>query len=159
MEDRKNGRMDEWMSERRNVNRGYRKLIVWLDAIEYYRLTCEIFRRFPYELKRVASQQIASVDSIHRNIAEGYCRRSVKEYLHFLNIALASAGESISGLHAYRAGEQLSKADFDKTDAIAYKLENGLKRLIESLEQKRDAGDWDDSFIVRESNAAYGVTE
>ena len=104
MEDRKNGRMDEWMSERRNVNRGYRKLIVWLDAIEYYRLTCEIFRRFPYELKRVASQQIASVDSIHRNIAEGYCRRSVKEYLHFLNIALAAAGESISGLHAYRAG-------------------------------------------------------
>jgi four helix bundle protein len=137
------------------VNRGYRQLIVWQDAIAYYRVTCQMFRPFPYELKRVASQQVAAPDSIHRNIAEGYCRRSIKEYLHFLNIALASAGESVSGLHACRAAEQLSKADFDKADAIVYKLENGLKRLIESLEQKRDAGDWDDSFIVRESNAAY----
>ena len=59
------------MTERRNINRGYMKLIVWQDAKSYYVLTCRIFRAFPYELKRVASQQIASVDSIHRNIAEG----------------------------------------------------------------------------------------
>ena len=151
--------MEDWESPLKNVNRGYRKLIVWQDAIAYYRLTWEIFRKFPYEAKRVASQQIAAADSIHRNIAEGYCRRSIKEYLQFLNIALASAGESVSGLHAYRAAGQLDKAAFDKADAIAYKLENGLKRLIESLEQKRDAGDWNESFIVRESNAAYRVSE
>ena len=64
---------------RRNRNRGYRKLIVWNDAVECYVLTCRDFRAFPYELKRVASQQISSVDSVHRNIAEGYCRRSGKE--------------------------------------------------------------------------------
>jgi hypothetical protein len=52
---------------RKNRNRGYQKLIVWDDAINYYSLTCEVFRYFPYELKRVASQQIASVDSVHRN--------------------------------------------------------------------------------------------
>jgi four helix bundle protein len=68
-------------SQRRNINRGYRQLIVWQDAIDYYVFTCQIFRPFPYPLRRVASQQIASVDSIHRNIAEGYCRRSVREYL------------------------------------------------------------------------------
>ena len=39
---------------------------------------------------------------------------------------------------------------------MVYKLENGLKQLIESLQRKRDAGDWNDSFVVRESNAAYG---
>lgn len=159
MEDRKDGRVEDWESPLRNVNRGYRKLTVWQDAIAYYRITCPIFRAFPYEFRRVASNQIAAVDSIHRNVAEDYCRRSVKEYLNFLNIALASAGESVSGLHAYRATGQLSKPDFDKADVIAYKLENGLKRLIESLEKKRDAGDWDDSFIVRESNAAYGAME
>ena len=75
---------------RKNRNRGYQKLTVWKDAIEYYFLTCDVFRPFPYELKRVASQQIASADSVHRNIAEGYCRRSIKEYLNFLNIALGS---------------------------------------------------------------------
>jgi four helix bundle protein len=45
-------------------------------------------------------QAIASTDSAHRNIAEGYCRRSIREYLNFLNIALGSLGESVSGLYA-----------------------------------------------------------
>lgn len=83
-------------TQRKNVNRGYRGLRVWQDAIEYYAQTCDVFLKFPYELKRVASNHIASVDSIHRNIAEGFCRRSIREYLQFLNYALASAGESVS---------------------------------------------------------------
>jgi hypothetical protein len=37
--------------QRKNINRGYRKLKVWNDAIEYYVLTCNIFKKFPYELK------------------------------------------------------------------------------------------------------------
>ena len=35
------------MSARRNKNRGYQKLRVWGDAIEYYRETYEVFRKFP----------------------------------------------------------------------------------------------------------------
>src|SRR6266436_5292985 len=80
------------MTERKNINRGYQKLIVWQDAADLYVLTCTTFRKFQFELRRVASNQIASVDSVHRNIAEGYCRRSLKEYLQFLNFALASLG-------------------------------------------------------------------
>lgn len=142
--------------ERKNINRGYMKLIVWQDARELYVLTSRVFRNFPYELKRVASQQIASVDSIHRNIAEGYARRSINEYLQFLNIALSSAGESVSGLHVYKAADQITADHFEAMDALAYKLENGLKRLIESLQMKRETGGWEDSFIVREMNEIYG---
>jgi four helix bundle protein len=94
---------------RKNLNRGYMKLIVWQDAKALYVLTCKMFRTFPYELKRVASQQIASVDSIHRNVAEGYARRSLSEYLQFLNIALGSAGESVSGIHVYFEAGQILK--------------------------------------------------
>jgi len=144
------------MSERKNINRGYMKLIVWQDAKALYVRTCMTFRVFPYELKRVASQQIASVDSIHRNIAEGYCRRSLKEYLQFLNVALGSAGESVSGLDVYAASNQITPVQFEELDAIAFKLENGLKRLIESLQEKQATGTWQDSFVIRESNAAYG---
>ena len=97
---------------RRNKNRGYQKLRVWNDAIEYYVQTCKIFRGFPYELKRVATQAMASTDSVHRNIAEGYCRRSVREYLNFLNIALGSLGESVSGLYAYRKAKQITQDEF-----------------------------------------------
>ena len=74
------------MSDRKNINRGYQKLTVWQDAADLYVLTSKIFRKLPYELRRVAANQIASVDSVHRNIAEGYCRRSLNEYLQFLNV-------------------------------------------------------------------------
>jgi four helix bundle protein len=145
------------MIQRKNINRGYQKLIVWQDATELYVLTCKIFRKFQYELRRVASNQIASVDSVHRNIAEGYCRRSINEYLQSLNIALGSLGESVSGTHVYRRAEQISEEEFDSWDALAFKLENGMKKLIESLQYKREQHDWEDSFILKESNLAYGV--
>ena len=45
---------------RKNKNRGYQQLRVWEDAIGFYSVTCRVFRKFPYELKRVASQAIAS---------------------------------------------------------------------------------------------------
>jgi len=141
---------------RKNKNRGYQQLRVWNDAIEYYALAQEVFRKFPYELKRVAAQAIGSSDSIHRNIAEGYCRCSIHEYLNFLNIALGSLGESISGLHAYRKANQISEEDFEKLDSLGYKIENGLLKLVESLEQKREQGDWIDHLMVKESNLVYG---
>src|ERR1051325_11438749 len=97
--------MEQWSDDMegqyRNKNRGYQQLRAWQDAIDFYVQCCRVFRSFPYELKRIASQQIASADSVHRNIAEGYCRRSVREYLNFLNFGLGSLGESVSGLIAY----------------------------------------------------------
>lgn len=118
------------MMQRRNKNRGYQHLYVWGDAIE-------------------------SADSVHRNIAEGYCRRSLNEYIQFLYIALASLGEFVSGYYAFKAAEQINAASFEILDALAFKLENGLLKLVESLERKREQGDWIDTLIVRESNESY----
>ena len=141
---------------RKNRNRGYQKLRVWNDAIDYYKQTWDVFRGFPIELRRVKMQAIASSDSVHRNISEGYCRHSIREYLNFLNIALGSLGESVSGLYAYRKSKHITKEEFERLDGLAYKLENGLLKLVESLEQKRDRGEWIDHLMVKESNAIYG---
>lgn len=141
---------------RKNKNRGYQKLRVWQDAIEFYKQTYNLFKQYPFELKKVASQAIASSDSVHRNISEGYCRRSVHEYIKFLYIALGSLGESVSGLHAYRAAGQITEKEFQKLDNIAFKLENGLLKLIESIEYKRDQGEWIDYLNVKETNVLYG---
>ena len=144
------------LAVRKNTNRGNMQLRVWQDAVEYHRLTYPVFRALQYGLNRVIAQQIGSVDSIHRNIAEGYCRRSVREYLQFLNCAMASVGESVSGLHTYRRAGQIPEEAFVQMDALAYKIENGMKRLTESLARKRDESSWQDSYVVEESNAAYG---
>ena len=140
---------------RKNRNRGYQELRVWQDAIGYYVKTCKVFRSFPYDLKRVAAQAIACSDSVHRNIAEGYCRRSIREYLNFLNIALGSIGESVSGLRAFSDAKQIDDAVFEHLDSLAYRLENGLLRLVESMERKRDSDKWADQSVIKETNAVY----
>lgn len=67
--------------QRKNINRGYQGLFVWQDAKDLYKLTCEIIKVFPFDYKKVVANQICTVDSIQRNIAEGYCRKSINEYL------------------------------------------------------------------------------
>ncbi|MFH2025626.1 MAG: four helix bundle protein [bacterium] len=140
---------------RKNKNRGYQQLRVWNDAIDFYKQTSTVFRQFPYELKRIASQAYASADSVHRNIAEGYCRRSIREYIQFLYIALGSLGESVSGLNAVKQANQIAEEEFENLDALAYKIENGLLKLIEILEEKRDSGDWINQLNVKESEVFY----
>ena len=142
---------------RKNKNRGYQQLRVWDDAVEFYKVTCEVFRGWPYELKRVASQSIASADSVHRNIAEGYCRRSIREYLQHLYIALGSLGESVSGIQTYHRTAQIAGEQFTQLDDLAFCLENGLLKLVEALERKEQTGDWVDTLIVKETNAVYNA--
>ncbi len=137
----------------RNKNRGYQQLRVWEDAIDFFVINCKVFRNMPFELKRVASQAISSADSVHRNIAEGYCRRSIKEYLGFLNIALGSLGESVSGLHAYKKAQILPEPVFVELDALSFKLENGLLKLVQSLERKQMTGDWIDHLAPHGTDA------
>jgi four helix bundle protein len=142
---------------RRNRNRGYMQLRVWQDAIELYSLVRQTVKGWPFEEKKLASQALASADSVHRNIAEGYCRRSIKEYIQHLYVALGSLGETVSGFAAYSGAGQIAPAVFASLDAHSSRLENGLLRLVESLERKREDDDWIDSLIVRESNDTYDI--
>ena len=40
-------------------------------------------------------------------------------------------------------------------NGLAFKLENGLLKLVESLERKKIDREWIDSLIVKESNESY----
>jgi four helix bundle protein len=143
--------------ERRNKNRGYQQLFVWQDAIELYGLSCRAVRGWPFEQKKIASQAISSSDSVHRNIAEGYCRRTVKEYLQHLNVALGSLGETLSGFIAYSRNGQVPATDFEQLDSLIFRLENRLLKLVESLERKRDSGTWTETLVLKEAPPEYGA--
>lgn len=72
----------------------YKDLIIWQKAMalvkEVYRLT----KYFPKsEVFGLVSQMRRAAVSIPSNIAEGYGRKSRKEFHHFLSIALGSAAE------------------------------------------------------------------
>jgi len=107
------------------------------------------FAPFPFELKRVAANSIDAAHSISRNISEGYCRRSLKEYLNHLNIALGSCGEFHSCYESFKQGDQITDNEYERLDKLHYKVENGLLRLIESLQRKQQNGVWEDNFHTK----------
>lgn len=137
---------DREKNKRRNINRGFKKLRVWQDAISLYVLASKILARFPFEFKKVASNSIDAAHSISRNISEGYCRRSLKEYLNYLNIALASCGEFHSCYESFKRAGQIPDEDYEKLDQLHLKVENSLLKLIKSLQKKRREKVWEDNF-------------
>ncbi len=132
--------------ERKNINRGYKQLRVWNDAIDLYVMTSEFLSKFPFELKKTAGNCIDCSQSISRNIAEGYCRRSIKEYLNFLNIALGSSGEYHSCIYSLNKANQLTDAEYEKLDELHYKTENELIQLLKSIQKKMLKGDWEEAL-------------
>src|SRR5689334_4405539 len=78
----------------------FEDLFIWQKAVEFakeiYLLTERKGLRTDFGLR---GQMRDAAVAISTNIAEGFERRSRKEYLNFLNIAKASAGESRSLLY------------------------------------------------------------
>ena len=99
---------------RKNVNRGFKSLRVWKVAVFFYILACKILTKFAFELKKVASNSIDASHSISRNIAEGYSRRSLKEYLNFLNYALGSCGEFHSCYESFHQEVQITDEEYEQ---------------------------------------------
>lgn len=135
------------MTERKNINRGYKKLRVWQDAVELYVLASRMFSKLSYGQMKVASNSIDAAHSISRNISEGYSRRSLKEYLNFLNYALGSCGEFHTCYYSCCKANVISESDFEQLDSLHYKVENELLKLIESLQKKQETNDWEYNFI------------
>jgi len=139
----------------RNKNRGYLKLDVWHRAMELYKLvwkTIHVDVKVDYKLR---SQIADSAQSVSSNIAEGYSRRSINEYLRFLYISLASLSETLTRVIGLKATGQISESQFQQIDLLHYEVENKLLRLIGSLEKKRDNGTWIDR--VSDDREEYGL--
>lgn len=127
----------------KNINRGYMKLEAWQKAIELYKLVWDVVVEARVEFK-LRSQIADAALSISSNISEGYSRRSVKEYIQFLYVALGSLSETMTRSVGMRVAQQISEEQFSKIDALHYEVENKVIRLTESLEKKRDEGSWVD---------------
>ena len=136
--------------QRKNINRGFKRLRVWQDAIQLYVLSFRILSKLPFELRKTASNSIDAAHSISRNIAEGYCRRGIKEYLNHLNIALGSSGEFHSCYESFRQAEQITADEYECLDKLHYKVENALIKLIGALQKKQKNEVWQDSFDIEQ---------
>lgn len=124
----------------------YKELIVWQKSIalvkEIYKLTV----LFPKNEQFVIISQIhRAAISIPSNIAEGYARRSHKEYLQFYSIAYGSALEldtqliiskelKLAPAGSFRKSEELLVEVIKMLYVMVYREKGGvIKRLVNSV--------------------------
>ena len=100
---------------------------------------------------KLKSQFRDAAQSVSANIAEGYGRRSLPEYIQYLYIAKGSLAEALTRAIGLQLVRLISPADFEKFDSLHYEVENKLLRLIESLEAKRQTNDWHDTLPPHQS--------
>ncbi|HED37523.1 MAG TPA: four helix bundle protein, partial [Ignavibacteria bacterium] len=95
---------------------------------------------------KVKAQIEDSIFSVHSNIAEGHCRRHLKENIQFNTIALSSLGENFSQIFALLNSEDINKEWFDEYDQLHYSLENKLINLNKSFIKKLNNGEWNKDY-------------
>lgn len=114
----------------------YKELVVWQKAIDVTREVYEITSLFPQsELYGLTNQMRRSAVSIPSNIAEGYKRRSLGEYVRFLTIADGSAAELETQIII--AEKLYSRVNYLKTKGLLEEVQKMLGVLIKKLKLKK----------------------
>lgn len=117
--------------------KNYKELNVWQKSYQFCLEIYKITMSFPKEERYGLTSQIRrAAVSVPSNIAEGYGRKTTKEYIQALYIAYGSNSEletqiMLSGDLGYINAKNLEKLQKDIGD-----IERMLKGLISSLENK-----------------------
>lgn len=118
-----------------SYNHKYRDLKVWKSAIALATVVYTQTRLFPKEELFGLSQQMRrAVVSISSNIAEGSRRRSRKEFVQFLHIAIGSSAELATQIIIARNVGMLTEEDFSHLEIAIDDIEKMLAALIKSVE-------------------------
>ncbi len=115
----------------------FKRLKVWDKA---HQLTLDIYaesKRFPKdELFGLTSQIRRAASSVAANITEGSGRRSRKEFLYFLGIAIGSVSEVEYFLLLAKDLKYLDQNEYTKINAVA----DETKRMLISFLRKVELG-------------------
>lgn len=120
--------------------KGFEQIVSWKKARklnkEIYRITSG--NNFAKDFALRDQIRRASI-SISSNIAEGYGRKTDKEFIYFLNVAKASCYEVKSQLYLALDVNYLAKDMFNEVYAICDDISKTIYGLIKHLEQKQIA--------------------
>ncbi len=115
----------------------YRKLLVYQQALLQVKEVYTLTKKFPAHEQYGLSDQIRrAVISIPSNIAEGMGRSSIKERIHFLEIANGSLTETMCQLEIAQLLEYISNDELNSNDERLTEISRLLNGLKKSLEDK-----------------------
>ena len=117
--------------------KNYKELKVWQKS---YELCLEIYgitAKFPKEERYGLTSQIRrSVVSIPSNIAEGYGKKTTKDYIRMLYISYGSVCELETQILLAGDLDLIEKGELGTLNKDIAEIERMLKALIKSLENK-----------------------
>ena len=144
--------------QNKNINRGYRELEVWKEAVELYHFVREKLKTLNNLSYKVKAQVEDSIFSVQSNIAEGYCRRSIKENIQYLAISLSSLGENYSQIFTLTNSSDIDIDWFNEYDKKHYSLENKLIKLNQTyISKMKTKEEWKNDYLIREIIESYGI--
>lgn len=116
--------------------KSYKELIVWQKAIKLVKEVFILTDKFPKsELYGLISQMRRAAVAIPSNIAEGYGRKSSKEYAQFYSIAYGSALELETQIIISKELGFTSIENFDKVDSLLEEVCRMLNSMISTMKQ------------------------
>ena len=116
---------------------GFKNLLAWQRGDDLVALVHGTTAKFGAGNYRLVDQMRGAATSVTRNIAEGYCRASLNEYIRFCEIARGSLGELGSDIHHCERVGLLKGEELKKVVDLYAETSYLLDRLINSLREKR----------------------
>lgn len=116
--------------------KSYKELIVWQKSIQLVKEVFILTNLFPRsELYGIVSQIRRAAISIPSNIAEGYGRKSTREYSQFYSIAYGSALELETQIIIAEDLNFTKKEDFEKVNKLLEEVLKMLNKMTTNLKQ------------------------
>ena len=116
--------------------KSYKELIVWQKAIKLVKEIFILTEKFPKsELYGIISQMRRAAIAIPSNIAEGYGRKSSKEYMQFYSIAYGSALELETQIIISKDLLFTPVENFGKVDLLLEEVSRMLNSMISRMKE------------------------
>lgn len=134
---------------------GYKNLLAWQAADELAAKVHKTVTKFNRRYYKLTNQMLGSASSVKANIAEGYCRNALGDYIRFSEIARGSLGELGSQIQDCERWNLVQEHELKELLKIFSDATYFLEQLIKSLRAKRKEGTWDRSMGVKEQSVDY----
>ena len=130
----------------KNINRGFRKLEVWQEAMDLYLFAKTKIRDLESIPAKIRELVEVSALSCHSHIAERYSwRRGSNESGRLNNAALVALAKNYSLVYALYKGGDIGKEWFDEYDTKHFSVENrliGFSKEHDSIYKNELLDDW-----------------
>ena len=137
------------------MEQGFRRLKAWQKADD---LACAVFQVIvfvPRDHRWLGNQMVRAAVSVPANIAEGYGRGALRDYLRFLDIARGSLAELEYYVHFLKKSEIVGDKSLAPVEVLRAETGGLLFGLTQSLRDKlREHGHWQRG-LMREDTEEY----